>query len=431
MTVQGAPAVAPQDTKVEDRNSGHVGGKHVALLFGSFKGGGVARVMLLAAEELLRRGFAVDLVVGKNRGELQDEVPEGAKVLELGTDPKWMAFGKAAFADPGGLGPLLKWRLPGKMRHLPSLVRYFRGTRPDAVFAATAPFNLMAVWARRLAHLEIPVVVSEHNQLSGDTVGDRQWRYDCPPSLLFRGYMQSDGIVAVSDGVADELTEHAGVPGSRIATVYNPVVGSFLETRARDAMDHPWFAPGQPPVIIGAGALKPQKDFPTLIRAFARVRERRPARLVILGGIRNPGKDTEYVEELRSLPSALGVADDVDFTGFVTNPFAYMSRADLFVLSSRWEGLGNVLIEALACGCPAVSTDCPSGPAEILDHGRVGPLVPVGDDEALADAMIKVLDAPPSPKMLKERTTFFTVENSVDRYLELLFGRESQPVPGQ
>jgi glycosyltransferase involved in cell wall biosynthesis len=334
------------------------------------------------------------------------------------------------YADPGGLGPLLKWRPPGKLRHLGSLVRYFRSVRPDAVFAATAPFNLMAVWARRLARLDCRVVVSEHNQLSGDTVGNRQWRYDCPPSLLCRGYLQADGIVSVSDGVAGELSENAGIPRDRIATVYNPVVGSFLEAQAREPIDHPWFAAGEPPVIIGAGKLKPQKDFPTLIRAFARVRAKRPARLVILGGIRNPGKDTEYLDELKALPSALGVAADVDFAGFVSNPFAYMSRASLFVLSSRWEGLGNVLIEALACGCPVVSTDCPSGPAEILDHGRIGPLVPVGDDAALADAMIEVLDHPPAPETLKARTALFTVENAIDRYLELMFGREPARTAG-
>lgn len=380
--------------------------------------------MLLAAREFVTRGFVVDIVVGQNRGDLREDVPEGARVVELEAGAKWRALGYAVVADPGGLRPLLRWKLPGKLRYLPNLLRYFRSARPDAIYAATAPFNLMAVWARRLARLDSRVVVSEHNQLSGETVGNHKWRYDCPPSLLCRGYLQADGIVSVSDGVAGELAEHAGIPGNRITTVYNPVVGPVLEAKAREAVDHPWFAAGEPPVIIGAGKLKPQKDFPMLIRAFARLRERRPARLVILGGIRNPDKDTEYLDELKALPAALGVAADVDFVGFVSNPFAFMSRAALFALSSRWEGLPTVLIEALACGCPVVSTDCPSGPAEILDHGRVGSLVPVGDDAALADAMMKVLADPPSPERLKARTAFFTVEHAIDQYLELMFSSD-------
>jgi glycosyltransferase involved in cell wall biosynthesis len=386
--------------------------------------------MLLAAREFVTRGYVVDIVVGQNRGDLREEVPEGARVVELEAGAKWRALGFAVVADPSGLRPLLRWKLPGKLRYLPSLVRYFRSARPDAIYAATAPFNLMAVWARRLANLDSRVVVSEHNQLSGETVGNHKWRYDCPPSLLCRGYLQADGIVSVSNGVAGELSEHAGIPANRITTVYNPVVGPVLEAKTREAVDHPWFAAGEPPVIIGVGKLKPQKDFPMLIRAFARVREKRPARLVILGGVRNPDKDAEYLDELKALPRALGVADDVDFAGFVSNPFAFMSRAALFVLSSRWEGLPTVLIEALACGCPVVSTDCPSGPAEILDHGRVGPLVPVGDDAALADAMIEVLDHPPAPETLKARTALFTVENAIDRYLELMFGREPARTAG-
>ena len=430
MTGPEASAAVLQEIGVKTEIDGSAGEKRIAVLFGSFRAGGVARAMLLAAREFVRRGFVVDIVVGRSKGEYREEVPEGARIVELEANSKLAALGCAVLADPGGLGPLLKWRLPGKLRYLPSLVRYFRSARPDAIYAATAPFNLMAVWARRLARLDSRVVVSERNQLSGETVGNRQWRYDCPPSLLCRGYLQADGIVSVSDGVAGELSEHAGIPRNRVTTIYNPVVGSFLEAKAHEPIEHPWFAAGEPPVIIGAGKLRPLKDFPTLIRAFARVRDKRPARLVILGGARNPGKDTEYLEELKALPSALGVAADVDFAGFVINPFAYMSRASLFVLSSRWEGLPNVLIQALACGCPVVSTDCPTGPAEILDHGRVGPLVPIGDEAALADAMIEVLDHPPAPERLKESTTLFTVEHAMDRYLELMFGRDPAQTSG-
>jgi glycosyltransferase involved in cell wall biosynthesis len=404
--------------------------RRVALVFGSFKSGGVARVMLLAAHELIARNFAADLVVGRTDGTLRSEVPERATVVELARAAKLKAWSQIVIADPGIFlplagGMLVAHKASGKLRSLPSLVDYFGSRRPDAVLAATAPFNLIALFARRIAHLDARVVVSEHNQLSSETVGDRQWRYDCPPAMLLRSYLRADAIVAVSDGVAAEMTKHAGLPTDRITTVYNPVAGARLLEKAQAYVNHPWFAPGQPPVLLAAGKLKPQKDLPTLIRAFARVRSRRPVRLAILGSARGPGKDAAYLAALRELPVQLGVAGDVSFVGFTDNPFAYMSRAAVFVLSSAWEGLPTVLIEALACGCPVVSTDCPSGPAEILDYGRYGPLVPVGDDAALAAAISRVLDAPPPRDELTGRAASFTVERAVDRYLELMFGATS------
>jgi glycosyltransferase involved in cell wall biosynthesis len=404
--------------------------RRVALLFGSFRTGGVARMRLHLARDLLARGFAVDLVVTRKRGDLLGAVPEGARVIELERSPLWRARAAMVAADPGSLAPLLsalafRQKPSGKLRHLPSLVRYFRGSRPHAVLAATAPLNLIAVWARRLARLDSRVVVGEHTMMSGETLGGRRWLYDCPPGLLHRAYLQADAVIAVSDGVAAELAAYADIPRERIATVYNPAVGSHVATIARDHLDHDWFMPGGPPVILGVGNLKPQKDFATLIRAFARVRAERAARLVILGDARGPDKDAIYVAALKALPAQLGIADDVSFAGFAENPFAYMSRAAVFVLSSAWEGFGNVLAEALACGCPVVSTDCPSGPAEILDHGRYGPLVPVGDDAALAAAIGRVLDAPSPRDELTGRAASFTVERAVDRYLELMFGSTS------
>ncbi len=154
-----------------------------------------------------------------------------------------------AAADPGGLkalaAPILLARTPpAKLRYLPALVRYFRDDRPDAVLAATAPFNLIAIWGRRLARLPCRVVVSEHNQLATETVGGRRWRYDIPPAVLRHCYLQADGIAAVSDGVADELASHAGIPRERVRTIYNPVVGPDLSRLAEEPADHPWFRDG-------------------------------------------------------------------------------------------------------------------------------------------------------------------------------------------
>jgi glycosyltransferase involved in cell wall biosynthesis len=170
--------------------------------------------------------------------------------------------------------------------------------------------------------------------------------------------------------------------------------------------------PGAPPVILAVGRLTLQKDFPTLIRAFARLRARRSARLVILG-------EGELRDELEALVAELGLTADVALPGFVDNPFSWMRGSALFVLSSAWEGFGNVLVEAMACGTPVVSTDCPSGPAEILENGKWGRLAAVGDAEALARAIAEALDDP-NPPDVRARAAFFSVERSVDAYLAIL-----------
>lgn len=219
------------------------------------------------------------------------------------------------------------------------------------------------------------------------------WRQRHLPVLAARYYREADAIVAVSE-----------------------------DARARAPLDHPWFMPGEPPVVLGAGRLGRQKDFPTLIRAFSLLRAGRRARLVILGGAREERRTAAEIAELSALARSLGVADDVALPGPEANPFRFMARSAVFALSSAWEGFGNVLVEALACGCPVVSTDCPSGPAEILDGGRYGRLTPVGDASALADAMTEAVVSIPDRDLLRCRAQDFTVERSVDGYLRALFG---------
>src|SRR3954452_14198277 len=226
-----------------------------------------------------------------------------------------------------------------------------------------------------------------------------------------RAYGQGDAVVAVSDGVADALARVTGLPRGLIRTIHNPVVGPELEALSREPVAHPWLAPGQPPVVLSAARLTVQKDLPTLLRAFALLRARRAVRLLILGDLPTPERTEASIGELRDLAYRLGVAADVELPGFVENPYAWMARASLFALSSAYEGFGNVLVEAMACGCPVVSTDCPSGPAEILDGGRYGPLVPVGDAEALAEAMARVLAAPPERAELVARADQFSVDH--------------------
>jgi glycosyltransferase involved in cell wall biosynthesis len=233
--------------------------------------------------------------------------------------------------------------------------------------------------------------------------------------MVRRFYPWADAVVAVSDGVAADTAEVARIPRDAIRTIYNPADVDDIARQARLPVDHPWLQPGGPPLILGVGRLAAQKDFPTLLRAFARLRQGRDARLVILGeGRQRPA--------LEALVAQLGLAECVDLPGYEGNPFRFMARAALFVLSSRYEGLPGALIQALACGCPVVSTDCPSGPHEILEGGDYGPLVPVGDDMAMAEGMERVLASPPDPDRQRRRAECFSVDACADQYLDLLLG---------
>jgi glycosyltransferase involved in cell wall biosynthesis len=258
----------------------------------------------------------------------------------------------------------------------------------------------------------VRVVVSEHNQMSQTVQHATQLKNRFTPWFAKRFYPWADGIVAVSQGVAQDLSAASGLPADAIQVIYNPVITPLFLEKAQEPLDHPWFAPGQPPVILGVGKLEAQKDFPTLIRAFAQVRDRYPARLMILGW----GPDRPQLE---ALIAELGLAEDAALPGYVENPYAYMARAALFALSSAWEGLPTVLIEAMAAGVPVVSTDCESGPQEILNRGQYGTLTPVGDSRALAEAMLAVLKGQRKPAAA-DWLNQFTLGAVTQRYLDVL-----------
>lgn len=274
--------------------------------------------------------------------------------------------------------------------------------------------NLVALWAAKLAGRATPVMVTVHNTMSQSNTEQGRLAGGVWPHLLRTFYPWATRVVAVSRGAADDLARSSGLPRDRIEVVYNPVITPGMRALARQAPDHRWFTPGQPPVILGAGRLTRQKDFPTLIRAFAEVRRHRAARLIILG-------EGEERRGLEALVSELGLADDVALPGFRENAIAYMAGSALFVLSSAWEGLPTVLIEALAAGARVVSTDCPSGPREILQEGRLGALVPVGDAATLAEAMASTLDRPAETAPFAALEPF-TRDAAVDHYLRLIEG---------
>jgi len=238
---------------------------------------------------------------------------------------------------------------------------------------------------------------------------ERRLRY-WPIRKLYPGI---DRIVAVSNGVAEDTAAIARIPRASIDVIRNPVITPQLAQLAAEPCAHPWFQPGEIPVILGAGRLQRQKDFPTLIRAFALVRQQRLCRLAIIG----EGRGRPALE---ALVAELGIGAITDLPGFQTNPFPFIAAADLFVLSSAWEGSPNVLTEAMALGTPVVSTDCPSGPSELLDEGRLGPLVRVGDVKALASAMLNTLEQPQPPQTLRQAVTEYNQRESARHYLRVL-----------
>lgn len=363
-----------------------------ALYLPSLLGGGAERVTLNLAKGLAQQ-VNVDLVLAQATGPYLSSVSPEVRVVDLGAK-----------------------RVLGS---LPALARYLKRERPAGLISALDHANVIALWANRLAGHPTRVVVAIHNTPSQDSSNANSLRGRLIPLSMRLFYPWADSIVAVSKGVAEDFTKLTGI--SKVEVVYNPVILPDFFTRAEEPVDHPWLAPGEPPVLLGVGRLTRQKNFANLLRAFAEVRKHRAVRLLILGeGEERPALQAQIKE--------LGLEADISLPGFVQNPYAYMKRSALFVLSSDWEGLPTVLIEALALATPVVATDCKSGPQEILAGGRWGRLVPVGDSAALAKAILTTL-AEPRKAVPFETYAGYTQQTVVDEYLHLLQGtRVSPPV---
>lgn len=340
------------------------------------------------ANELAARGFVVDLVLARATGPYRDLVADGVRVLELGTS-------HAVFG-------------------VPRLAAYLRRRRPQVLLTQRIRVQALAERARTLARVPTHVVVTANTQLSRHFASMAPAKAATQRQRMQHCFPRADRILAVSRGVATDLAHLLGTDPDRIPVVPNPVVTPALAQARLAPVGHPWLQPGrETPTVVAVGRLVPQKDFATLLRAFARLRESTAARLLILG------EGTERPALVR-LAEQLGIREHVDLPGFVANPYAWLARGNLFVLSSAWEGLGNALIEALALGVPAVCTDCASGPGEILEGHTAVPLVHVGDDQALAHAMQRVLAAPPAGHELEHVAEPYRLANSVDRYVAAL-----------
>ena len=379
--------------------------------------------MLNLAGALDDRGHQVDLVLCRAAGPYVESLGQGFDVVELRPNRLWPAY--AAASDPNTFLRVL-WSRTRHCRRFtplswlpwfPDLGRYLRRARPAALLAAKTSASITALCAVRFAPPATRLVICEQTHLSSE-LAHQDWGAVAP--VIRRLYPRADARVAVSSGVAEDLARVARLPREAVTTIYNPMASGAVRAGAAEPLDHPWFqAAPPPPVVLGIGRLTRQKDFGTLLRAFAVVRAERSARLVILG-------EGEMRAELQASARRLGIEPDVSFPGFVRNPYAYLARAAVFALSSAWEGLPGVLIEAMASGCPVVSTDCPSGPAEILDGGRYGRLVPVGDAGALAHAITATLGDPPSRQYLRRGAQRFSVDLVAEEYLAVLMGRGSR-----
>jgi glycosyltransferase involved in cell wall biosynthesis len=359
----------------------------IALFLPFLHQGGVEQAMLNLAQGFVERRVKVDLVLAtKAEGPYKSRIPLEVQVIEL--------------------------RASKPMASLLGLVRYLRVRKPHALLSGLTPANLVALWAQRLSRVKETKVFIQIQVSVGIPESTTRFRALLRPFVYRLFYPWADGIIAASQGVEEELLRF-GLPDTKIYQICNPVVTKEIFEKAEESIKHPWFALGEPPVILSAGRLHKQKDFPTLIRAFALVRKERLSRLIILG-------EGEEWLRLKSLVRELGLEREVDFPGFVQNPYAYMKRAALFVLSSAWEGFGNVLAEAMAIGTPVISTDCPHGPAQILEGGKWGILLPVGDVEALAKAIIEALDRPCDHDALRRRAQAFSVDAIVSQYMEIM-----------
>lgn len=370
----------------------------VAIMLHDLAVTGVARNALAIAQAARQAGLRTEIWVVDDAGPLVGQVPEGVELVRLG-NPKWI-WGNRRLADIAAIGAFAKalhQRRPaiafsaGNHFHITASAGYFLAGSPPSVKllfrASNPPFQ-----ARKM-HIGVFLA----------------WLY----RLRFRGAYR---IVAVSEELRNMLVKDSGLAPDRVVTIANSIDLGTAKELAGQALEHPWFVPGEPPVILGIGRLAPQKNFGLLISAFARVRQTRPVRLAIIGD----GAGAERAK-LEALTADLGLTpDDIWFAGRQANPLRFLARAGLFVLSSNWEGMSNVLLEAMACGCPIVATDCPAGVRELLDGGRIGPIVPMKDLEELSNAMSRRLEEPRGSEGLIEHVARFDRDRMLAAYANLL-----------
>ena len=407
----------------------------ISFLLDNLTGGGAEKVILNLARGFARLGHQVDLLVCKVEGVLSNSIPAGVNLVPLESASPVRGLLYAVKGDPAGIRQILgavanssKIRIPKGFKYIPAIAEHLKTNKVDVLLSALPKANINAVLAKNCSRTKTRVIVGAHINFSSqvsESLSRGKNRLQHLRPVIKRCYQRADAVVAVSKGVAKDVVQCLGLDPENVATIYNPIETLEMEALSGEVVDHPWFESGAVPVILGAGRFVAQKDFPLLVRAFAKVRQRRNARLMLLGGDETSGPQARHRKELLSLADQLGVGEDFEMPGFKVNPYPYLRKASVFVLSSRYEGFGNVVVEALLTGCPVVSTDCPSGPAEILHNGEFGRLVPVNDEAMLADAICDTLDSPRNAEFLKARGKVFSIERAVESYSQIFFGPSS------
>jgi glycosyltransferase involved in cell wall biosynthesis len=356
----------------------------IALFLPSLDGGGAERMMITLANALAERHYAVDFVVWDENGPLRSLLSDKVHVISFGT------------------------RNPAKLVF--KLARFSSTYKPQVMISALFVANIIAAISKTASRSRTHLILTEHVPTRTYLQNEpRVLRRLCIPPLMRITYRMAQDIVAVSRGAAQSLAAAVGKNTSkRVRIILNPIDLARIEKMAAaEDTNITWTSS----TIINVGRLIDQKDQETLIRAFAKVRSRRVCRLVILG-------EGEKRAALTALAENLSVGSDVLMPGFVTNPYSWMRKSALFVLSSKFEGLPTVLIEAMQCGTPVISTDCPSGPAEILENGRWGKLFSPGDIDALARAMDDALDGK-FVADVRQRAADFSIDAAVSQYVAL------------
>ncbi len=364
----------------------------IAIFLSSLSGGGAERAMVNLANRFVECGVEVHLVLGRREGPYLSMIDPRVRIFDLG--------------------------VTRMLKSLTPLNAYVKAERPTVLMPALAHTHVVALVGKILFRWPTRVILTVQNTPSASANVSSQRMERHWPMFVRMLYSKADDVIAISRGVADDLRQ---LTGGRVAAhiVNNPVVTPQFFQQLSEEIDHPWLKDNSVPVLLAAGRLTNQKDYPTMLNALALLHQRRPIRLIILG-------DGELRTELFQLCEELGIRDQVDFIGFTSNPYAWMKAADLFVLSSRWEGLANVIAEALACGTPVVSTNCPHGPAEILEEGKFGVLTPLSNPQELAAGIEAALEKNWDKAALRERGNDFGVNAIADSYLKILLPGATQ-----
>lgn len=360
----------------------------IALFIPSLNGGGAERVMLILANTLVEKGYSVDLVLVKVKGSFLKDVSKNLRVVDL--------------------------KSSRTLSSIIPLANYLKKEKPRVVISAMHYVNIILLIAKKISRSKFKLIISEHSTLSY-SLADSSYTNIVLKKLMRSMYPYADEIIAVSQGVADDLVEVLELKNKNVHVIHNPVVTTDLLLKREEPVNHLWIK-NNIPFILGVGRLTKAKNFHLLINAFAKVEKDISAHLVILGA-------GELELELKQLIYSLGLQDKIHMLGFVDNPYSWMKKAELFILSSSWEGFGNVLVEAMACGTPVISTNCPSGPAEILENGKWGRLVNVNDINHLSEVLKQEILNGEKSMDYSKRLEDFHVDNIVDQYIKLFFGK--------